>query len=180
MDYKIDLLEYKRSHEFQIYILDCDYASSVSPDGDEYPHIKPTYRLKWDYPSSLAFCALDSYMFDGHDERRTCVRTRDPDERRNAAKFETNPQTLPESDCKLGEDNLVALKSMNHVKVFPAALPTPDGESILVYSLRIDDDSDIPNTFELYNVASDSWKLLPPLPHSVEGFGYVSIRSYWV
>ncbi|KAL7086536.1 hypothetical protein ACP275_13G007800 [Erythranthe tilingii] len=98
-------------------------------------------------------------------------------QRTSAGKFHISPDT---HDFKLEKHNLDSIQNMHHAKISPIALPTPDGNHILVFSsqaISVDGGLVFGNIFELYNVANDSWEDLPPMLPTRGGSSFI-VEAY--
>ncbi|KAL8049100.1 hypothetical protein ABFX02_07G110500 [Erythranthe guttata] len=109
-----------------------------------------------------------------------------------AGKFVITDDIFDRSDCHtLQNKDLLDIEVMHANKYSVKALPTPDGNSILVFSSEITwtDNGFFGDSFELYDVDGNSWEVLPGFPSKrrpsssilrIEGYGFETDSRFWI
>ncbi|KAL8524068.1 hypothetical protein ACS0TY_013875 [Phlomoides rotata] len=153
-------------YEVELYLVDIDHYNNPAP------------AVRFIFPnrtSFLAFCVLRStvYIFGGYSYRPKP----DPECLEKYAKRFELPVEVG-TDILVKDEKLESIPIMTH----PKAVPTPDGQKILVFS-ELHSPLESSRTFELFDPQDNEWEDLPVLPLDYPGFEpptyfYSEVRSY--
>ncbi|KAL8487523.1 hypothetical protein ACS0TY_023996 [Phlomoides rotata] len=159
-------------YEVELYLVNIDLHSD---------HNNPAPAVRFIFPSRnsfLAFCVLRStvYIFGGYGHRPP-----DPEGQEKYAKRYELPVEVG-TDILVKDEKLQSIPIMTHPKSLPKAVPTPDGQKILVFSEFLSP-LESSRTFELFDPQDNEWEDLPVLPWDYPFFeppaySYSEVRSY--